>query len=186
MAPAPGKNPVVFLDRDGVINADSPDYIKSWAEFRFLPGAVTAVKRLCDAGFSIFVITNQSGVGRGLISPAELDHIHAEMRRTLAARGAEIKDVFHCPHLPGDGCACRKPRPGLILRACDVYGLDPAESVMVGDKWTDAACGGNAGCRYALLVGNAGETRGDAENGVRLDGKFRELLEAADWIISHF
>ena len=108
---------VVFLDRDGVINQDSPDYIKNWAEFHFLPGSLTAIRNLTDKGFTPIVITNQSAVNRQLITAKRLADIHAKMIAAIRSRGGEIKDIFFCPHTPEESCNCRKPKPGLILEA---------------------------------------------------------------------
>jgi len=100
---------VVFLDRDGTINRDSPDYIKSREEFEFLPGSLEAINNLTHHGFVIIVVTNQSAVPRKLISLIELEFVHNMMALTVALNGGEIKDVFYCPHMPEDGCDCRKP-----------------------------------------------------------------------------
>jgi D-glycero-D-manno-heptose 1,7-bisphosphate phosphatase len=128
---------VVFLDRDGVINFDSPDYIKSCAEFEFIPGSLEAIRRLTANGFTSIVVTNQSALARKLISAAELNRIHAMMKRAVVSATGRITDVFYCPHLPGDGCDCRKPAPGLIYQARRKYDIDLAAAVMVGDSLDD-------------------------------------------------
>ena len=115
---------VVFLDRDGVINRDSPDYIKSWAEFEFLPKSIEAIKDLTIHGFAIIIITNQSVINRKMVSTEELVYIHNRMRQTLLSSGGLIKDIFYCPHTPEDECSCRKPKPGLIDQAQKKYNID--------------------------------------------------------------
>ena len=108
---------VVFLDRDGVINYDSPEYIKSRSEFEFIPGSIEAIGELTLNGFTSIVISNQSALSRKLISPGELNDIHKMMKKTVASAGGRITEIFFCPHMPDDGCECRKPEPGLIFRA---------------------------------------------------------------------
>ncbi|HMA66259.1 MAG TPA: HAD-IIIA family hydrolase [Desulfosalsimonadaceae bacterium] len=186
-APPPVCRPAVFLDRDGVINRDSPDYIKSWSEFEFLPGVLDALAELTRREYAIYVISNQSAVGRGLISPAELERIFDGMRRVIASHGGRITDVFSCPHRPDEGCACRKPRPGLIAEACRRHPVDLCRAVMVGDSARDVACARNAGCRYAVRI--APETAGPLpqENPLHAEPDFTapDLARAADWIIHH-
>lgn len=108
---------VVYLDRDGVINQDSPDYIKGWSEFDFISRSVEAIRDLTRSGFTIIIITNQSAIPRKLISPQELEHVHAKMKAAIESKGGMINDMFICPHWPSEGCACRKPSPGLIYQA---------------------------------------------------------------------
>ena len=145
-------NFTIFLDRDGVINVDSPDYIKCAEEFHFIAGSAEAIALLSKRGFDVVVITNQSGVGRGMFTCQELESIFYKMTKEVADEGGLIKDIFFCPHTPEDGCLCRKPLPGLILQAIEQYGIDPARSCMVGDSIRDIECARNAGCRYSLLV----------------------------------
>lgn len=148
----PGRLQTVFLDRDGVINRDSAAYIKSWQEFEFLPGSLEALRRLTASGFTILVVTNQSAVGRGLISSETLAGIHRNMRSAIRRHGGRIRDVFFCPHVPQAGCDCRKPRPGLILQAQQRYGIDLEAAAMVGDSARDIACARRAGCALAVRV----------------------------------
>jgi len=142
----------VFLDRDGVINFDSAGYIKNWAEFRFIPGSLEALAQLNAGGFSTIVITNQSALARRLLSSAELKRMHSMMKKAVAAAGGRIVDIFHCPHLPTDGCDCRKPRPGLIFQAQRKYAIDLMAAVMVGDSAGDIECARRAGVGRAVLV----------------------------------
>ncbi|HEY5654643.1 MAG TPA: HAD-IIIA family hydrolase, partial [Woeseiaceae bacterium] len=113
---------LVILDRDGVINEDSNDYIKSAAEWVPLPGSIEAIARLSRAGFTVAVASNQSGIGRGLFSRSALYSMHRKMRRLVAAAGGVLGKIAYCPHAPNDNCDCRKPRPGLLLRIGAYYG----------------------------------------------------------------
>lgn len=180
---------VVFLDRDGVINRDSPDYIKSWAEFEFLPRSIEAIRLLTLNGFTTIVITNQSAINRKLISREDIEYIHSMMRNAIKSRGGEIKDIFLCPHLPEDRCNCRKPQPGLIYEAQKAYRIDLATSTMVGDSAKDIECAKNAGCRHAVLVktgngANAEKTLTD--NKILPDHVAQDLYKAVSWIIENY
>ena len=176
----------VFLDRDGVINFDSPDYIKSWEAFRFIPGSLEAIARLTRAGIAVIVITNQSAVNRGMISLEELETMHRRMRRAVADSGGHITDIFFCPHRPDENCDCRKPKPGMILTARDHHGLDLASAVMVGDSAKDILTGRAAGCGATVLVktGN-GEAamQSLAKKGTLPDHVANDLAAAANWIL---
>lgn len=179
---------VVFLDRDGTINRDSPAYIKSREEFEFLPGSLEAIKNLTVNGFVNFVITNQSAVPRHLISLNELEFVHNMMTETVALNGGEIKDIFYCPHMPEEGCDCRKPEPGLIHQARKKYRIDLTAAVMVGDSPKDVECACRAGCGRAVLVKSGKED--DVEDELKTRQIFPDyvaddLLDAAKWIISN-
>lgn len=132
--------PLILLDRDGVINRDSTDYIKSAAEWQALPGSLEAIAELSRAGFQLAVVTNQSGIGRGLFSEATLNEIHSGMVSAIESAGGELAGIYYCPHTPDDACSCRKPKPGLLLRAvAELSGgnkVDPV-AVFVGDKLSD-------------------------------------------------
>jgi D-glycero-D-manno-heptose 1,7-bisphosphate phosphatase len=181
------KQKVVFLDRDGVINRDSPDYIKSWSEFEFLPGSLEALKKLTMNGFVVMVITNQSVIHRKMISLTALEHIHDMMKKTVLSSGGDIKDIFFCPHIPEDQCDCRKPNTGLILKAEKKHRIDLKASIMVGDSAKDIECARNAGCGTVILVktGNGALAEKQLkEKMIRPDVIVQDLLEAAHWIIS--
>jgi D-glycero-D-manno-heptose 1,7-bisphosphate phosphatase len=178
---------VVFLDRDGVINRDSDAYVKRLAEFEFLPGSLEAVRRLTEAGREIIVITNQSVIGRRMASLAELAEIHRYMLESVADGGGRIRDIFFCPHLPDEGCDCRKPAPGLIRRAAAAHDIDLATAVMVGDSAKDILCGRSAGCGATVLVrtGNGAAALQElTAQGVSPDYLAADLLDAASWILS--
>jgi len=177
---------VVFLDRDGTINRDSADYVKSREDFEFLPGSLEAIKKLTLNGFASIVITNQSAVPRNLISLSELESVHKLLTETVALNGGEIKDVFYCPHMPEDECDCRKPEPGLIYQAREKYGIDLTAAVMVGDSAKDIECARRAGCGRAVLVKSGKDD--DVENElktrqIRVDYVAKDLYEAAEWIL---
>ncbi len=147
----------VFLDRDDTLVADVP-YLTDPAGLRLLPGAARALVELRRAGFALALATNQSAVGRGLLSEAGLRAIHDELERLLAAEGAALDAIYHCPHAP-DGPEAehpdRKPRPGMLLRAAEELGLDLSRSWMVGDRISDVLAGLGAGCRGVLVGANA-------------------------------
>ncbi len=177
---------VVFLDRDGVINCDSPDYIKSWDEFEFLPGSLEAMRLLSEAGCCLIVITNQSIIHRGMVPPAELEETHRRMKAAVAAAGGQIFDIFFCPHRPDENCACRKPKPGLILQACRRYGIDPAAGVMVGDSAKDILCGRNAGCGSTILVRTGNGKNAEKEltdRHILPDVVVADLLAASQYVL---
>lgn len=175
---------VIFLDRDGVINKDSPFYIKSWAEFEFLPGSLEAIRALTLNGFEIIIITNQSAINRKIISQGQLEYMHAQLNKAVESNGGKIRDIFFCPHTPEEGCNCRKPKPGLIYRARHRYQIDLAHSAMVGDSAKDVVCAKNAGCKYAVLVktGNGMEAEKTlTEKAIYPDFVAQDLLDAANW-----
>ena len=177
---------VVFLDRDGTINRDSPDYIKSREEFEFLPGSLEAINNLTHHGFVIIVVTNQSAVPRKLISLIELEFVHNMMAQTVGLNGGEIKDVFYCPHMPEDGCDCRKPEPGLIFQAREKYEIDLTAAVMVGDSAKDIECAKNAKCGFSILVktGNGENAQKElASKNIKPDYIANDLLDAVNWIL---
>ena len=142
---------LVLLDRDGVINRDSPDYIRSVAEWQPLPGSLEAIARLTAAGFQIAVVSNQSGIARGLFSEDTLAAIHRAMRDAVAAAGGRLAGIYYCPHHPQDGCDCRKPRPGLLQRAARDLGVALAGAPFVGDKLSDVEAARAAGARPVLV-----------------------------------
>ena len=144
-------NPAVFLDRDGVINHDHDEYIKSWDEYHFYPGALDALKRLHEAGCEVYLVTNQAGVGKGLMSLRHLQDIMLRLRLTVHDHGGLIHGIAFCPHCKEEACGCRKPQAGMLRKLVFKYGLDPARSVMVGDSYGDIECGKAMGCRTFLL-----------------------------------
>lgn len=165
--------PTIFLDRDGVINENLRAHVKSWDEFRFIPHALTALRWLRQAGYRVYVVTNQAIVSRGQASPATIDDIHARMMAAVAEAGGEIAAVRYCPHDYHEGCACRKPRPGMLFDLARAYGVNLSDCYLVGDALTDIAAARAAGCG-AIMV----RTGRGAEQ-LRLP---QALLEAPDYV----
>lgn len=181
--PDPGAGRLVLLDRDGVLNEDADAYVKSVAEWRPLAGSLEAVARLCDAGFTVAVVTNQSGLARGLFSRATLEAIHAEMLRQVEAAGGRIAGLFVCPHGPDEGCRCRKPEPGLLLQAARTLGLPLERACFVGDKPEDVEAARRAGCEPILVrtgKGSAAVRDGCVPRAVAV---FDDLAAAAEHLI---
>lgn len=144
----------IFLDRDGVINRNRPrgDYVKSWEEFEFLPGALGAIARLTQEGFRLLVITNQACVGKGIVSWATVQEIHARMVKEIAHAGGQIEEVLCCPHLENAACGCRKPAPGLLRRATEEYRVDLKQAILVGDSVKDVQTAAAAAGIPAIMV----------------------------------
>jgi D-glycero-D-manno-heptose 1,7-bisphosphate phosphatase len=177
---------VIFLDRDGVINRDLPDYVKSVQEFEFLPGALNALCRLSEKGLTCIVVTNQSAPARGLITREALDAIHLHLYAVVAAAGGRILDIFVCPHLPTDSCQCRKPMPGLLYAAQLKYQIDFSTAFMIGDSTKDIECGLNAGVQNTVLVktGNGKKAiRELSTRGIYPDFIAEDLEQAVNWIV---
>ncbi|MEQ8231970.1 MAG: D-glycero-beta-D-manno-heptose 1,7-bisphosphate 7-phosphatase [Gammaproteobacteria bacterium] len=141
----------LLLDRDGVINHDSPDFIRSVEDFLPLPGALDAIVRAERAGFRVIVVSNQSGLARGLLGMRELNAIHRRLQDELERMGARIEAFFFCPHGPDDGCDCRKPAGGLLRTLAVRLGIDLAATPFVGDRVTDAAAARSVGARPLLV-----------------------------------
>ena len=140
----------VFLDRDGTILEDV-GYLAEPAGVQFLPGAIAALRTLRQRGFLLVLVSNQSGIGRGLITPAQADAVHRELVAQLHRAGVVLDDARYCPHVPGDDCACRKPRPGLLLASAEVLAIDLDASFLVGNSAADAGAGQAVGVRTILL-----------------------------------
>jgi D-sedoheptulose 7-phosphate isomerase len=175
------KMSVVFLDRDGVINRNRADYIKSWDEFVFLPGVEEAIRKLNEKGYAIVVVTNQAVVGHKIIRLEVLNDIHARMDSALYSQGAMISKIYYCPHVPADNCKCRKPRNGMIEQAFKELPLDREKGIMIGDSYTDIEAGQKSGLTTILLSGDrvVSESRNVVPDYYALD-----LPEAADLILS--
>ncbi len=151
---------LVILDRDGTINQDSDQYIKSPAEWKPIPGSLGAIARLTQGGWRIVVATNQSGLSRGLFDMSTLNAIHTEMHRAIAQAGGRIDAIFFCPHAADANCECRKPKPGLLREIASRFGVDLKEVPMVGDSLRDVAAAAAAGAQpYLVLTGNGSKTR---------------------------
>jgi D-glycero-D-manno-heptose 1,7-bisphosphate phosphatase len=152
---------LVILDRDGTINEDSDDFVKSPEEWAPLPGALEAIARLNHAGWHVVIASNQSGLGRGLFDVSTLNAMHAKMHKLLAAVGGRIDAIFYCPHAPDESCHCRKPEPGLLEQISERYGVDLHGIPMVGDSARDVLAGVAAGCEpHLVLTGRGAAYRG--------------------------
>ncbi len=147
----------IFLDRDGVITVEGGGYVARPADVRYLPGALGAIARLYNAGWQSVIFTNQSGVGRGFITDAGLLEVHEKLRVDLRTAGAELLDIYVCPHKPGDNCACRKPLPGMLLQAAVDHQIDLHTAWAVGDTPRDIAAAAAVGASTALVL--SGHTR---------------------------
>lgn len=141
----------ILLDRDGVINRERADYVKSWQEFQLIPGVLPALARLATLALPIVVITNQSAIGRGVIDAAVVTELHQRLGETVAAAGGRIDAFFVCPHHPNDHCPCRKPQPGLLYQAAQQFAFSLAEAVFIGDAITDYGAACAAGCQSILV-----------------------------------
>ncbi len=173
---------LIVLDRDGVINQDSDAFVKSPDEWIALPGSLAAIARLSQAGYTVVVASNQSGVARGLFDMATLNAIHAKLHRELAQAGGAVDAIFLCPHGPDDGCACRKPLPGMYHDIARRYDIDLAGVPAVGDSLRDLQAAAAAGCTpWLVLTGNGAKTRqGELPPGTRVA---RDLSAVADALL---
>jgi len=179
---------IVFLDRDGVINRDSPEYIKNWHEFEFLPGSIEALKILKQHCFQVFLITNQSAVNRQMMTLSDLQLIHDRMTQAIVAGGGWLADIFFCPHLPEEDCLCRKPKPGMLFAAQKKYGLALSSAYMVGDRAKDVECARQAACGFSLLVKSdhyVDELHTLQKKNIRPAYVAEDLFNAAEWIVWH-
>jgi len=178
---------LVILDRDGTINADSDEYVKSADEWVPLPGALDAIARLNHAGWHVVVASNQSGLGRGLFDVAALNAMHAKMHKLLAAAGGRIDAVFYCPHSPEEACTCRKPASGLFEQIGERYGMDLKGVHTVGDTLRDLQAGATLGCQpHLVLTGKGEKWRGqplptDFPAGTTVHD---DLSAFADWLLT--
>lgn len=181
------KMKVIFLDRDGVINKNPKEhnYIKSWDEFVFLPGARKAIKRLNNHSYSVIVVSNQAGINKGLISQDRVEEIHRLMAEEIKNSGGEIRAVYYCPHREDENCDCRKPHPGLLLKAARDFSLDLKRSYLIGDAIEDISAGERAGCQTILVLTGRGKkhlhNRKEWES--KPDFIAKDIEEAVDWIL---
>lgn len=174
----------VFLDRDGPLVIDKK-YMGDPALIEFAPDAVAGCKLLRENGFKLVIISGQSGVARGKFSLEDMWAVHARVIEIFKAAGVEFDGAYYCPHGPEDGCACRKPKPGMVEQAVRELDLDPAQSVALGDKPSDLELGRNSGCRYSILVGEKEGEPLTPEQEHLADHKCQTLLQAAEWIVAH-
>jgi len=172
---------VVFLDRDGVINTEPPDpgWVFRWEAFEFADGALDALRRLRENGFTVAVVSNQSCVGRGLATLESIQAVMDAMAEAVAAAGGELARVYWCPHVDADGCECRKPKAGMVERAERELGLRADRAFLVGDRATDVEMGAAKGCT-TFLVDAGHADPGDTQADFVVEG----LAEAVDRILT--
>jgi D-glycero-D-manno-heptose 1,7-bisphosphate phosphatase len=174
----------VFLDRDGVLNENRADYVRTPEQVVFLPGVFDAMQRLAVSPFAVVVVTNQSAVGRGLLTLEMLADINQGIIRKVQQAGGRIDAVYACPHTPEDGCPCRKPLPGMVLQAARDLDIDLDRSYLVGDAVSDMQAALAAGSRPMLVRTGRGvkQALGLAVHGLHHVPVAADLLEAVDWI----
>lgn len=177
--------PAIFVDRDGVINRNRQDYVKSWAEFEFLPGAIEGLRRLSELGWPIIVVSNQSAVGRGVVEPQVVEEIHARMVAAIRRAGGRVDDVLYCPHAPEEHCDCRKPQAGLFHQAAERHNIDLSRSYMIGDAACDVEAARAAGCKPVVVRSGRWAEQAAELRAYLLDIQHvaAGLAEGADWII---
>lgn len=141
----------LFLDRDGVINKDL-GYVYRIEDFEFMPGIFAALRGFIELGFDIFVVTNQSGIGRKYYTQADFDKLSEYMINEFKAKGVNIKKIYYCPHRPDDNCECRKPKSGMFLKALSEFNIDMKSSIMIGDKQSDIDAASGAGVGKGFLL----------------------------------
>lgn len=173
-----------------MINEDRDDYVKSWAEVRFIKGVRGALKQIHQAGIPVVVITNQAAVGRRIIGEADLLDIHTRMQRAVKKAGGSILKFYYCPHHPDDRCRCRKPRSGLLKRAGRELHLDLSQCIFVGDTLRDIQAGKRAGCRTLLVKTGQGETTLQkiltGQTMIRPDWVCRDLTAATPLLLNFY
>jgi histidinol-phosphate phosphatase family protein len=173
------KNRAVFLDRDGTLARDD-GYCRRPEDFHLFPDAPKAVKLLNEHGFKIVVVTNQSGIARGIFTGETLEQIHKKMRDGLERGGAKVDSIYFCPHHPDDNCECRKPGTGLFRQAAKELDIDFKQSYMVGDMAKDIEAGKALGCRTIFVT-----TGPEKETSAQPDYIAENLYGAAEWIVKN-
>ena len=183
----------VFLDRDGVINLNPPNkgYVCNWTEFTFLQNALNAIGCLFQSGFSIFIITNQAGIGRGIITEKQLKQIHVNMINEIESNRGFIERIYYCPHHPDDNCDCRKPKPGMLHKAAKEHNIDLSKSFFIGDSITDIEAAMTAGVMPILVLTGHGQdsfrfyTEHAFSPNFHIPAKiFTNLYSASRWLIN--
>ena len=176
---------LIILDRDGVINQDRDDFVKSANEWVPLPGSMDAIAFLTQAGYTLAVATNQSGIGRKFFTMQTLNEMHAKMHKLVQSAGGEISGIWFCPHTNAHNCGCRKPKPGMIADILERFQAAPPESWMVGDSLRDLEAGAAAGCKTALvLTGKGRKTQTESADKLPPDTLvFDDLLAFSQFLI---
>ena len=171
------KNKAVFVDRDGTVNQEKC-FVHMIKDFKLIPAAAKALKILHDAGYMIIIVTNQSGIGRGLYTLKDLHAVNRHMRKKLREKGVRISAIYYCPHHPCHGCDCRKPMTGNIKKAVKRFNINIKKSWVIGDNASDIELGKNAGTRTIRVLTGKKEKKGDA----KADFTAKDLLKAAETI----
>lgn len=181
---------VIFLDRDGVIDEYPGDYryVTKWDEFKFIPGSIKAIKKFNEAGFKVFVISNQAGVAKGVYSQEELDSITEKMLEMIKEAGAYIDSVYYCTHRVEDNCSCRKPKTGLLKQAVAQYEkqFDPDESFFIGDTFMDMNAAKAFGVKPVLVLSGKEKLIHQERWAFKPDYVFDNLFLAAQYICAHY
>ena len=182
------QNKVIFLDRDGVINRDPEDlefqYVTKWKDFKFLAGVKRAIKKLTDAGYSIYIISNQAGIAKKYFSMGDLKRITANMMKEAEKAGGKIAGAYYCPHKTEDNCGCRKPKAGLFKKALRRGPIDFKKTFFVGDNIRDVQAGKAIGCRTLLVLSGKVRSRRSKGWAAKPDFVKRDLLEAVEFILN--
>lgn len=186
MARLLGERGLIILDRDGVINEDSAEFVKSTAEWVPIPGSIEAIALLSRAGFTVTVASNQSGLARGLFKRRALTAMHRKLRRGVSKHGGRVDRIVVCPHGPDDGCDCRKPRPGLLRRLAGYYGAPLVDVPVIGDSLRDIQAAYSVGARPVLVrTGNGRKTESALTGSLLAIDVFDDLSAAADSLVGN-
>jgi histidinol-phosphate phosphatase family protein len=174
----------IFLDRDGVVNASpATRFVTSWRRFRFLPDVLDAFRTLNDHGRIVIIVSNQSGVGRGVLSTAHLKDITQRMLQSIRRAGGQVHAVYYCPHHPQEGCVCRKPHTGMLRQAARRFSIDLKRSFVIGDSETDILMGHSAGCMTVLVLSGKVSKEQARRLSIVPDRTVKGLSEAVQWIL---
>jgi len=187
-----GLRPAVFLDRDGTLNVDA-GYLDRKERLMLFPWSLDSVRLLRRAGYAVVVVTNQSGVGRGMIEESFVEEVHQIIQSRLVDIGEKLDGHYYCPHEPSASieafrvdCDCRKPKPGLVTRAARDLGLDVERSIVVGDKWSDIGLAKQTGARGVLVRTGYGRSQEkNRQEGLSADAVVDTLMDAVNWILLH-
>lgn len=183
------RNKAIFLDRDGVINKDPESinkykYVTRRGEFVFLPGAKKAVRKLTEAGYAVYIISNQAGVGKGYFTMEDLRSVNGYMTGEIRKAGGRITAAYYCPHRKEDDCRCRKPKAGLFRKALKRGAMDLKMTYFIGDNVRDVQAGRAIGCRTILVLSGKTKKRDVAKLDVKPDHVKRDLLDAVEFILA--
>jgi D-glycero-D-manno-heptose 1,7-bisphosphate phosphatase len=174
----------IILDRDGVINYDSDEYIKSPEEWNAIPGSLDAIAELNRVGFRVFIVTNQSGVARGYFDLHTLSLIHEKLIRELSKVGGSVEEIFFCPHHPDENCLCRKPKPGLLHQIASNYPINFSDTFFIGDSWRDVVAARSVGCHPILVRTGNGDYTLKAYPELTSIPNFKDLAGATEYVLS--